>query len=76
MDLSSNALALFNYLASCAEDFDPSKKQVCKILKLSRPTIYKVYKELEIHNIVRKYSRGGNHRTTKYEFINPKEWKK
>lgn len=76
IELSPGAYALFHYLASLPEEVDPSKAAVARKFKSTRQTILRWYKELEMMSIINCYSKGGLNRTTKYEFNNPKVWKK
>lgn len=74
MGLSCEAIALFCYLSSCNEEFNPSVKYAANKLRLHRNTVSKAFQELEHNNIIRRVSEPQRGVSTKYEFINPDKW--
>lgn len=75
LGLNSHSISIFTYMASVPEDFNPSVKTICKAVKLSAPTVIKYIKELMQHNVINKYAQGGSNTFTKYEFVNPENWR-
>lgn len=75
MELSMGAIAVYNYLASGAEDFYPASRVIAKTLKISRTTVHKLLKELCNRNMIYCFEPGGKNRISKYEFKNIKDWK-
>jgi DNA-binding MarR family transcriptional regulator len=75
LGLSSNGLALYCFIRSLPEEFDPGVGFIADTLKMSRPTAIKALKELEARNVIKKYQKGGLGRFSKYMFMLPKEWK-
>lgn len=75
LNLPMGTIAVYSYLLSCAEDFNPAGRVIAKALKISRTTVHKHLKELCDHNLIKMIQRGGKNRITKYQFCNPKDWK-
>lgn len=74
LGLSSGAVALYCYLASNREDFNPSTRVVAKKLRVSRGNLIKRYKELIEKNIIMCYNKGTRTTTAKYMFVRMEEW--
>lgn len=72
--LSVGSIAIYNYLSSCAEDFNPAGRVIAKALKISRTTVHKHLKELCNRNMIKCIEPGGKNRTSKYAFLNIKDW--
>jgi predicted DNA-binding transcriptional regulator len=72
--LDNNTISIYTYLCSCKEDYHPSINQICRILKISRPTVMKGLKTLQQKNIIKKEVAGNSHMSTKYKFLPPSEW--
>lgn len=75
MELSMGAIAIYNYLISCAEDFNPAGRVIAKTLKISRTTVHKHLNELCERNLITCIEPGGRNKITKYSFNNIKDWK-
>lgn len=73
--LTLGAYGLFHFLISLPEEADLGKQTIANKFNVTRQTVAKWYKELEGHNIIKSYSKGGLNRLTKYEFVSPKNWK-
>lgn len=73
--LPSHAISIYCYMASCAEEFNPSVRNIAKSLTISPPTVLKYINKLLDRNIITKFQQGGSNRFTIYEFIDPKNWK-
>jgi hypothetical protein len=73
--LSPIAIVLYIHYLTYSEKFHPSISYLCKILKLSKPSVIKYKRELEVRGLIKKYFKGGLGKTAKYEFTPPKSWK-
>lgn len=76
MDLSIESIAVYCFLASCAEDFNPSMSFVSIRLKISRKRLQRCYAELEDTNIIKCVHKGFKNTTKKFEFVPYSNWKK
>lgn len=74
MNLSAVALALYSYLAKNSEEFNPSVKTMANALNISKGTVIKYLQELKDRNIIKVIEIGRERVTTKYEFVDVKEW--
>ena len=61
---------------SVPEEFNPSLKFLQDKLGISKNTVVKALKELENCNMINKIETGSIKRVSKYEFTNPKDWKR
>lgn len=74
-NLSLGAIALYGYLMSCSEAFNPSGNTIAKSLKSTRATVYKYLQELQKRNMILLIERGGINKISKYAFTKLEEWK-
>lgn len=69
------SILIYTYMASLPEEANPSLTNICKILRISRPTVVKYIKELTDRNVINQYEKGDIGRVSKYSFTNPKDWR-
>jgi len=74
IDLSIGSIALYNYLISNAEDFNPAARVIAKSLNISRTTVHKLLKELTNRNLIACIEPGGKNRVSKFAFRSMKDW--
>lgn len=72
--LSMGGIAVYNYLISRPEDFNPAARVIASTLKISRTTVHKLLKELVDRNLIICIEKGGKNRVSKYAFISMKDW--
>lgn len=75
INLSMGGIAIYNYLISRPEDFNPAARVIARTLKISRTTVHKLLKELVDRNLITCIEKGGKNRVSKYRFNSLKEWK-
>jgi DNA-binding MarR family transcriptional regulator len=75
INLSHPAIAIYGYMASCSEAFNPSIRYMSQKLGMTTPTIVKYVKELENRNIILRISTGGMKTLNRYSFTDPSTWK-
>lgn len=75
MGLDSSTIAVYFYLCSCTEEFNPSVRNIAKFTKLSPTTVAKAMNKLKELNVIEQvaYARKGT--TAKYMFIAPDHWR-
>lgn len=74
INLHMGAIALYTYLMSCAEEFNPSGTTMARALKVSRVTIHKYMLELQSRNMIKLLERGGKNKISKYQFTRITDW--
>lgn len=75
MKLSNSAIMLYFICMSFPEKFNPSKSYLTSIIKISRWTINKAFKELIDRNIIKCIRVGNRTKVSEYMFIDIKDWK-
>ena len=75
MDLHPLSISIYLFMASCAEDFNPSVRHMARKLKMTAPTIIKYVAELENRNIIKRLSTGGIKVLNRFSFNDPSTWK-
>jgi predicted transcriptional regulator len=66
--------AVYIFMASCAEEFDPSVRVIAKKLKLSTGTITRGIKGLLNKNIIQCIDQGELGKRSRYKFLPPSVW--
>lgn len=74
-NVSITAIGLYCYLASNSETFNPSIKNICSILQISKGTAIKYLGELKNRNLIKLIRPGGERVVSEYEFCSPDDWK-
>ncbi len=74
INLSPEAMALYGYLVSLSEDFDPGQKAMRKTMGWGKNKTYEVLKELINRNLIKliREEDYGKHRL--FEFVPPRDW--
>lgn len=75
LGLSPYSIAMYSFMVSLPEEFDPSVSYLAKTLRLSKSTIIRSTKELVDRNLIAVLDKGGLGKVTKYELQPPKNWK-
>jgi 5-methylcytosine-specific restriction endonuclease McrA len=74
-NVSSSAIALYCYLCSLSENFDPGIKAITSVLKVSPKSAYKYINELIDNKIIEVIVEAGPNKRRIFAFTNPKTWK-
>lgn len=72
--LAPGPVAVYNYLASCGENYHPSYRQIAKVFGISKNTAMKYVEILINRNIIRLVSKGKKDENNIYAFTNPDKW--
>jgi hypothetical protein len=82
LKLPAACIGMYSYFLSCSESFNPSVRQCCKVLGITRNTYYKHLDILLQCNVIKVVSQGHGccfglkSKVAVYEFRPRKEWVK
>lgn len=74
MGLDANTIAVYWYLVSCSEGFNPSVGMICRHLRLSKPTVTRAMKTLVECRVIVLVEHARKGMSTKYELMPPKDY--
>lgn len=74
MGLDSSAIAVYCYMSSCNEAFDPSVRYMSLRLHMNKNTVTRAVNTLLARNIISLLAAPRRGHTTKYEFVDPEKW--
>lgn len=74
MGLDSKTIAVFCYIASVPETYNPGIRLIARKLRMSKSTVIKALNILREHNIILRLTGGHQGQNAQYEFVPPKEW--
>lgn len=75
MGLKPGSIATYLYLAKMPEDFNPAISIIARAINVSKNSVLKYLDELKNRNIIYQYERGAEHKFSKYQFNDVKDWK-
>jgi DNA-binding MarR family transcriptional regulator len=75
-NLDPHSIAVYCYLCSVSEGFNPSVRHMAKVLSMSKSTIKRAIDTLKDRNIIRMSSGPALGKSTHYEFVAPERWQK
>lgn len=74
--LDSRTIAVYCFMSSCSEEFNPSVRYISKTLGISKSTVSKAIHTLCERHIISQMKGATKGHSAEYEFVNPVFWKK
>lgn len=74
MGLSSSEIAVYCYLCSCTEEFNPSVRVIARYCRLSKDTVSDALGSLQRRGMIRLVVQGQRGQSARYAFIHPDKW--